>query len=371
MPDIKNITISLNSSSYKIYFGDDLLKYSNKILYNFIDGKNIIIIYDEAVEDKLNELKDSIIKSCKKLSYISVKSGESSKSIATLDKLLDQVLNIGLDRKTIIIALGGGVIGDLVGFAASILLRGISFIQIPTTLLSQVDSSIGGKTGVNAIAGKNLIGSFHQPIAVLSDQNTLKTLTKRDILSGYSELVKHALIYDLKFFEWLEVNGPAVINDDSFIRREAIIYSCKIKAAIIKDDEFEYGQRAFLNLGHTFAHAIESSMSYNWSVLHGEAVAIGIILAFKLAVKIKLCNQSDLDRITKHFKLIGLHITIKSIFNNFIDPKKLWELMKHDKKVSSGNINFILPVKIGEVILHQNIKEATVVNLLREEFNNE
>jgi len=353
---------------YKIYFGNDIVSKANIILDKYIKHKSIVIIYDKALNQQLKPLEMSVSKVVSKITSIGVNSGEKSKSFNNLNFLCEKIIETGIDRKSILIAFGGGVIGDLTGFVASILLRGINYIQIPTTMLAQVDSSIGGKTGINSIFGKNLIGSFHQPIAVLSDTKILNSLNSREILSGYAEIIKHSLIHDRDFFLWLERNGKKIIKGNIKLRTDCIIRACKIKSDIIKKDEFEFGQRALLNLGHTFGHAIESYLEYDGTILHGEAVSIGIIMAFKLAIKNNSCSEKDLDSITKHFNDVGLPVSVSQITDKITSPKKIWSLMQKDKKSSGGILNFIIPSKIGQCSIKRNINPEVILSLLNEEI---
>ena len=361
----------MNNKSYEIYFGEDILKSSNYILEKYIKDKSIIIVYDKALEKHLKLLSVSLSNIPKKLVTVGVNSGEKSKSLKEYSLLNEKIIEKGVDRKSILVAFGGGVIGDLVGFVASTMLRGIDFIQIPTTLLAQVDSSIGGKTGVNSIHGKNLIGSFHQPIAVLSDANVLKSLNNRELISGYAEIIKHALIKDKMFFEWLTKYGEDVINGNNELRIEAIYKACNIKRKIVQEDEFERGQRALLNLGHTFGHAIESYINYDGSLLHGEAVSVGIILAYKLALEIGSTSSKEYDIVLNHFKTVGLPTSIKQLTDKITSKKKLWHLMQNDKKFSNGKLSFIIPEKIGQVRIRNDISSEVILSLLNKEIEND
>ena len=368
---LKTLSVSLKSKSYKIYFGDDILENSNHILEKYIKNKSIIIVYDKILEKHLKFLSDSLSNITNNLVSIGIKSGEKSKSLEMYSFLNEKIIEKGVDRKSILVALGGGVIGDLVGFVASTMLRGIDFIQIPTTLLAQVDSSIGGKTGVNSIHGKNLIGSFHQPLAVLSDVSILKSLSKKELISGYAEIIKNALIKDKIFFEWLSDFGEDIIYGNDELRVEAIYKACNIKRRIVEEDELEHGPRALLNLGHTFGHAIESYVNYDGSLLHGEAVSVGIILAYKLALEIRSTSSKEFDVVFKHFKQVGLPTSIKQLTNKVISENKLWKLMQNDKKFSNGKLSFIIPEKIGQVRMRNDISSKVVLSLLKKEIEND
>jgi len=261
--------------------------------------------------------------------------------------------------------LGGGVIGDLAGFVAAIIHRGVNFINIPTTLLSQVDSSIGGKTGVNTKYGKNLIGSFKQPEIVICDTEVLTTLPKRELLAGYTELVKHALINDVDLFNYLDVNSSEIFKNNTILQ-DAIYRSSLVKAEIVMKDVLEKDIRAHLNLGHTFGHAIEALYKYDGTLLHGEAVSIGIMMAFSLAEKISLCNTTQTEAVKKHFDNVGLKTNFSELPNSSLTSKNLIKLMKNDKKVRSGSINFILPKGIGSVDIFSGIDEDIIKEVLEE-----
>ncbi|MDC0074794.1 3-dehydroquinate synthase, partial [Alphaproteobacteria bacterium] len=299
----------------------------------------------------LSSLNNSLMKSQINFSNIILPSGEKVKSFYFLENLCSQVLEKKIERKDIIIALGGGVIGDLTGFAAGIIRRGIRYIQIPTTLLSQVDSSVGGKTAIDTKHGKNLIGLFNQPSLVICDIKTLNSLDEREIISGYAEIVKYALIRDKKFFKWLLSNGQKVIEKDKDALEYAIVKSCKHKAQIVSSDEFETNNfRALLNFGHTFAHAIENSLNYKDSLKHGEAVAIGIIMAFELSIHLNLCKKEDLILVKKHFTSLGLPTSV-NFLKSEIDVNMILKPMLQDKKNINGKIIFILAKGIGSTFL--------------------
>ncbi|MBL8629200.1 MAG: 3-dehydroquinate synthase, partial [Rhodospirillaceae bacterium] len=287
-----------------------------------------------------------------KSDHIIVPAGETTKSFEHLSRVLDAMLAAKCERKTMIVALGGGVIGDLAGFAASILLRGVDFVQIPTTLLSQVDSSVGGKTGINTTAGKNLVGSFHQPRLVLADTDVLTTLPRRELLAGYAEVAKYGLLGDAGFFDWLEENAAnaLTLSDDA---QAALTYciatSCKAKAKIVGEDEKEAGVRALLNLGHTFGHALEAEMGYGDALLHGEAVSIGMVLAFDLSARMGLCPADDAVRAKFHLANAGLPVSPpKTGPRGKITSDALIAHMAQDKKVADGAVTFILARGIGQ-----------------------
>jgi 3-dehydroquinate synthase len=264
----------------------------------------------------------------------------------------------------VVIALGGGVVGDLAGFAAAIALRGLDFIQIPTTLLAQVDSSVGGKTGINSRRGKNLIGAFHQPMLVLADVAALDTLPRREVLAGYAEVVKYGLIDDPAFFEWLEQNGSALVDGDEGLRSQAVRTSCAAKAAIVGRDERETGDRALLNLGHTFGHALEAAAGYGKTLLHGEAVAIGMVMAFDLSVRLGLCPEADALRVRKHLSSVGLPTDLHALRGPAWRAPELLGHMGKDKKVRDGRITFILVRGIGQAFVARDIQLGEVEALL-------
>jgi 3-dehydroquinate synthase len=264
-----------------------------------------------------------------------------------------------------VIALGGGVIGDLVGFAAAILRRGVRFVQIPTSLLAQVDSSVGGKTGINAAQGKNLIGAFHQPSLVLADIDVLDTLAPRDFLAGCGEVVKYGLLGNEQFFEWLEQNGLALIAGDPVARSEAVRVSCQMKADIVARDETEQGDRALLNLGHTFCHALEAATGYSDRLLHGEGVAIGCALAFETSARLGLCAQEAPSRVRAHLKAMGMKTDISDIDAAMPDPAALFALMGQDKKVVAGQLNFVMAHDIGQAFVTADVSESVILSVLQ------
>ena len=264
------------------------------------------------------------------------------------------------------VAFGGGVVGDLVGFAAAVLRRGVRFVQIPTSLLAQVDSSVGGKTGINSPQGKNLIGAFHQPSLVLADTNVLGSLTVRDFLAGYGEVVKYGMLGDAGFFEWLEKNGPKLAHGDMAARVEAVTRSVQMKADIVSRDETEQGDRALLNLGHTFCHALEAATGYSDRLLHGEGVAIGCAMAFELSARLGLCSQEDPSRVRAHLKAMGMKTDLRDIPGELPDAATLVELMGQDKKVVAGKLNFILARGIGEAFVTSDVPLDAVLAVLQD-----
>ena len=341
---MKKINIQFDERSYPIYIGEGLIS-NYELISQHILGKKVAIITNETVADiYLKTLMDTV-SSHKELISIILPDGESYKSKDSLDSIYAQLLENKADREITLIALGGGVIGDITGFAAATYMRGVNFIQIPTTLLSQVDSSVGGKTGINHPLGKNMIGAFYQPKCVISDMNVLKTLPSRELSAGLAEVIKYGLIRDNKFFEWLESHIQYLIEMNPKYLIEAVQRSCENKAAVVEADEFESGIRAILNLGHTFGHAIEVAQGYgNW--LHGEAVGAGMVMAAKLSQSMGWLADKDVGRIVALIKKAGLPTEPPKI-----SVEKYLELMMLDKKTKDGQINLVLQKSIGEAVL--------------------
>jgi 3-dehydroquinate synthase len=361
----QTVSVALGDRSYDIIIGEHLIPRAGEFLGPVMRSKRAVVITDETVADHYAEaLVGSLHHAGIRASVETVAPGESSKSLPVLAGLTDRILALGIDRSTTIIALGGGVVGDLAGFAAAILLRGLDYIQIPTTLLAQVDSSVGGKTGVNAAAGKNLIGAFHQPRLVLADTGVLKTLPTREMRAGYAEVVKYGAIDQSDFFAWLEANAGRVMAREPSALAHALAASCHAKAAIVAADEREAGRRALLNLGHTFAHALEAEAGYTGSLLHGEAVAIGMVLAFDLSVKLGHCPPGDAGRLRTHLNDAGLPTTIGQRFTNLPTAEKLFDHMTRDKKASDGRITLVLAQGIGQAFTTSATTEREIVEFL-------
>lgn len=294
--------------------------------------------------------------------------GESTKCWDNLIALVNWLLNLEVERGDHIIALGGGVIGDLTGFAASVLKRGCQFIQIPTTLLAQVDSSVGGKTAINAPAGKNLVGAFHQPALVLADLDALGTLPLRELRAGYAEVVKYGLLGDAAFFDWCEVNGPALLSGDLAARKYAVAASVRAKAAIVAQDEFETtGLRALLNLGHTFGHALEAETGFSDRLLHGEGVALGMVLAARFSARRGLMAGAEAERIAAHIAAMGLPADVRALGLN-VSGAQLAAHMLHDKKVDAGRLAFLLMRGIGQAFLTKDVTLEEVTAFLAREL---
>ncbi len=368
----KNLTkvhIELKDHPYDILIGNGMLEQSGEILKNMFPKARFAIITDTNVAKfQLPRLVKSLDEAELNHTVITVEAGEASKSFATLEKVMDQIFLAKLERSDIILALGGGVVGDLAGFAASIAKRGMEFVQIPTSLLAQVDSSVGGKTGINTKRGKNLVGAFHQPKLVIADLDALNTLPKRQFTSGYAEMAKYGLIDDEDFFFWLEENHTDIFNHSPALSR-AIASSCKAKARFVIADEKEAGMRALLNLGHTFGHALEAITGYSDKLLHGEAVAIGMVLAFEFSAELDLCNSQDALRVKRHLQLLGLPTMLSDMNDVDLTINGLMEAIYQDKKVKRGKLTFILTKAIGKSFIEHNIDSDRLIKFLRKKIN--
>ncbi|MBL4614388.1 MAG: 3-dehydroquinate synthase [Magnetovibrio sp.] len=369
--DIDTLCVQLGDRSYDIVIGAGLIESAASKIAPVLARPRCIIITDENVAPHyLAPLKASLEGAGIKVETITLPAGEQTKSFAQFQKLCETILEMRIERSTTLIALGGGVIGDLVGYTAASILRGIPFIQVPTTLLSQVDSSVGGKTGINTKHGKNLVGAFYQPKLVLADTQTLNTLDRRQLLAGYAEVVKYGLIDSPDFFEWLEVNAQALIDGDMDKRRHAVLTSCAAKARVVAEDERESGKRALLNLGHTFGHALEAETGYGGTLLHGEAVSIGTAMAFDLSRRLELCSGQDSARTAAHFDAIGLASDFKALNTDGWTTDKLMDHMSRDKKVEDGKLTFILARGIGQAYVTRDIDTADVRALLNDWLKN-
>jgi 3-dehydroquinate synthase len=362
---IETIRVELGVRGYDICVGDGLLAAAGARIAPFIRRRPTIVITDRNVAAlHLDPLTHALAGQGIESASIVVEPGEGTKTFSGFERLADAILDLRPERRSTLIALGGGVIGDLVGFAASVVLRGIDFVQIPTTLLAQVDSSVGGKTGIDTRHGKNLIGSFYQPRLVLADMGTLNTLPRRELLAGYAEVVKYGLLGDAAFFAWLEQNGPRLVAGDAEARRRAVTVSCRAKAAIVAEDEREEGRRALLNLGHTFGHALEAETGFGAELLHGEAVAIGMTMAFDLSVRLGLCPAADAARVRRHLAAVGLPSGLDSLRARRWSAAALIDHMRQDKKVRDGRIAFVLARGIGQAFVAHEVDIAEVEALL-------
>ncbi len=352
------VRVDLAGRSYDIRIGPGLIGQAGAHIGPLLARPAMVIVTDETVAGlHLEALEAGLAAAGIDSQAIVLAPGEATKSMAELTGLLERLLALKVERDDLIVALGGGVIGDLAGFAAAVLRRGVGLIQVPTTLLAQVDSSVGGKTGVNAGAGKNLIGAFHQPRLVLADIDVLETLPDREFLAGYAEVVKYGLLGDAEFFEWLEKNAAHMLAGDGDDSRAARIHAvrrcCEMKAAIVARDEFERGERALLNLGHTFGHALEAATGYSARLLHGEGVAIGLALAFETSARMGLCAQECPSRVRAHLAAMGMKKDLTDLEGELPDVEGLMALMGQDKKVRQGRLTFILARGIGEAFVER------------------
>lgn len=359
------IAVELGARAYDVLIEDGALDRAGAYLARFLPRGRAIVITDQHVAAaQLPRLTDALSAVGIVVDPVILPPGEGTKSWAALATLVDALLARGIERSDHVVALGGGVIGDLVGFAAAIVKRGCSFIQIPTTLLAQVDSSVGGKTAINSPAGKNLVGAFHQPAFVLIDPTVLDSLPIRETRAGYAEVVKYGLIDDAAFFAWLESHGDALLGGDVAARHHAIAHSVRAKAAIVADDERETsGRRALLNLGHTFGHALEAATCFSDALLHGEAVAAGCTLAFRYSVRLGLCEEAEAERVAGHFRAVGLPdgLAAAGVSDS---GAVLAGHMAHDKKASGGTVPFLLARGIGQTFLARDVVMADVAAFL-------
>ena len=354
------IPVSLGARSYDVVIEAGLLSRAADWLTPLSRGRTMAIVTDENVLPHLATLQTALTSAGVASEAIVLPPGELTKSWAQLEALTDRLLDLGVERGDHVIALGGGVIGDLVGFACSILKRGCGFVQVPTTLLAQVDSSVGGKTAINSRAGKNLIGAFHQPALVLIDPDVLDTLPVRQVRAGYAEVVKYGLIDDPAFFDWCEANASALIAGDPAARAHAIAHSVAAKARIVAEDERETtGTRALLNLGHTFGHALEAEAGFSDRLLHGEAVAAGMALAFGYSVAHGLAPAADAERVAAHLRTVGLPDSAAAA-GITADGETLVAHMLHDKKMDAGTLPFLLARGIGQTFLDKSVDLADV-----------
>ena len=352
---IQKLRVELGERGYDILVGPGLIAHAGAAIAPLLRRRQIVIVTDETVAGHyLSPLRESLAEHGVATHAVVLPPGEATKDLAHFGRLVDDVLACGIERGTMLVALGGGVVGDIAGFAAATLLRGIDFVQIPTTLLAQVDSSVGGKTAINTSAGKNLLGAFYQPRLVLADTASLATLPRREVRAGYGEVVKHGLIRGTDFFEWLEAEGRAVCDLDAAALTRAVIESCHMKAAIVSADERETGDRALLNFGHTFGHALEAETGFGDRLLHGEAVALGMVLAFDFAVRLGLASGQDAHRVRQHLAAAGLPTELGEIGLSGSAADRLLLHMSKDKKVRDGAITLILPRRIGEVFVSRD-----------------
>ena len=378
MTVLKKLSINTENKSlkYSILIGDNFMESLENNFFKTLKGKKIYVIYDEFFykiksHKKLVENFENLsTKLLSKIFFFKIKSKDKFKNLERLSILLNFILSNRINRDSIIISIGGGVTGDLVGFASSIVLRGVKYIHIPTTLLSQVDSSVGGKTGINTVHGKNLVGTFYQPEGVLIDINFLKTLPKRELLAGFSEVIKYSFIHDKKFFNYLKNNFENIKKLESPYIENIIFKSCQIKAKIVSIDEKEQGIRAILNFGHTFAHAFENLINYDSKILiHGEAVAIGMACAFRLSVIMNLCSKKEAASCIELISRFNLPTKLKDIKGIKLSSKILLDKFYLDKKVKNGKITLILCNGIGSALIQKDINERTLKKFFDELIN--
>lgn len=357
----REVVVDLAERSYAIVIGPGLMGRAGEMVAARLDRPRTAIVTDANVARlHLAGLKSSLDDAGVETTEIVVAPGEQSKCFATLAQVCDGLLEAGIERRDTIIAFGGGVVGDLAGFAAAILRRGVDVIQIPTSLLAQVDSSVGGKTGIDTAFGKNLIGAFHQPRAVIVDTDLLDTLPLREFRAGYAEIVKYGLIDDYAFYEWLEGAWPAIAGGDAGARIRAIETSCLAKARVVAADEREHGARALLNLGHTFGHALESATGYSDRLLHGEGVAIGMVMAHAFSAELGLCAQEAASRVAAHLSAAGLPVRLDNIEGGLPGPDALLRTMHQDKKTVAGKLTFILTRGLGRAFVAHDVAEADI-----------
>jgi 3-dehydroquinate synthase len=365
----ERVHVALPGRAYDVEIGAGLLAQAGHHIAPLLRRPRVAAITDETVAGlHLEALRAGLAAEGITLEALVLPPGEATKCWAQLMVCVEWLLDRGVERGDVVVAFGGGVIGDLVGFAAAILRRGVRFVQIPTSLLAQVDSSVGGKTGINTRHGKNLVGAFHQPSLVLADTALLGTLELRDFLAGYGEVVKYGLLGDAAFFDWLEAHGPVLAAGDSGerdrARIEAVRRCVQMKADIVMRDETEQGERALLNLGHTFGHALEAATGYSNRLLHGEAVAIGCALAFGLSARMGLCAQEAPSRVRAHLAAMGMKVDLSDIDGPLPDADALMALMGQDKKVVDGQLRFILARDIGAAFVSADVAQADVLAVL-------
>ncbi len=348
----ERLPVALGERAYDIVVGAQLIGDAGRQILPLMRRRQAVVVTDENVARHwLGPLRDSLAAAGIAQHVVVLPPGEETKDLAHFGRLTEDILACGIERGSMLVALGGGVVGDMTGFAAATLMRGIAFVQIPTTLLAQVDSSVGGKTGINTSTGKNLIGAFYQPRLVLADSTTLATLPRRELLAGYAETVKYGLIRDADFFAWCERQGNALCALEPDPIRHAVVTSCRMKAAIVAADEREEGERALLNFGHTFGHALEAETGFSSRLLHGEAVALGMVLAFDFAARLGLVGAAEGERVRRHFAVTGLPTALRDAGLEAVPAEHLLAHMGKDKKVRDGKITLILPHRIGDAFV--------------------
>jgi 3-dehydroquinate synthase len=363
------VDVALGDRAYDIVIGRDVLQSLGERVAALRPGARAAIVTDRNVADHwLEKTQASLAAAGIATSHFTVEEGEGSKSYAGLQQVSEALIAARIERNDLVIALGGGVVGDLAGFSAAILRRGVDYVQVPTTLLAQVDSSVGGKTGINSPQGKNLIGAFHQPVLVLADTAVLDTLPERQFRAGYAEVVKYGLLGDEAFFTWLEANHADIFAGGA-AREHAIATSCRAKAAIVARDEREAGERALLNLGHTFGHALEAATGFSDRLFHGEGVSIGMVLAAELSAHLGMIAETEAARISNHLAAVGLPTHLQDIAGfaqeGLADADALMALMAQDKKVKRGRLTFILFKAVGSAVIAPNVEPSVVRDFLK------
>jgi 3-dehydroquinate synthase len=363
--EIGRLRVGLARGGYDILIGGGLIDEAGRHIAATIRGRRAIIVTDRHVAARYLSRLEAALDAVQIAHHaIVLPPGEATKDFTHYAKLCEDILAFGIERATPLLALGGGVVGDLAGFAAATLLRGLDYVQIPTTLLAQVDSAVGGKTAIDTKQGKNLVGAFHQPVLVLADVETLATLPARELKAGYAEVAKHGLVRDAAFFAWLERNGAALIAGDVAARRHAVERSLAIKADVVGADERESGERQILNFGHSFGHALEAEAGFGAALLHGEAVGLGMALAFDLAARLGHCPVADAERAKRLLAAAGLATSLGGLPPPLRDSSRLLAHMRRDKKVKGGRITLILPRKIGEVFITGDVAPETLLDFL-------
>jgi 3-dehydroquinate synthase len=363
------VDVALGDRAYDIVIGRDVLASLGKRIAALRPGARTAIVTDRTVAIHwLARTEASLAEAGIATSHVIVEEGEGSKSYAVLERVSEALISAKIERNDLVVALGGGVVGDLAGFAAAVLRRGVDFVQVPTSLLAQVDSSVGGKTGINSPQGKNLIGAFHQPVLVVADTAVLDTLSPRQFRAGYAEVAKYGLLGDQAFFTWLEKNHADIFSGAT-AREHAIATSCRAKAAIVARDEREHGERALLNLGHTFGHALEAATGFSDRLFHGEGVSVGMVLAAELSAKLGMIGDDDVIRIKHHLTDVGLPTALQDIAGfsqeGLADADALMTLMAQDKKVKRGRLTFILLQAIGRAVIAPDVEPSLVRDFLR------
>ncbi|HDR29125.1 3-dehydroquinate synthase [Rhodovulum sp.] len=364
---VETVHVALPGRAYDIRIGPGLIARAGAEIGPLLTRPRVAIVTDETVAAlHLAPFRAGLAAAGIEAPALALPPGEATKGWAQFSRAVEWLIEQKVERGGMVVALGGGVIGDLAGFAAAVLRRGVRFVQVPTTLLAQVDSSVGGKTGINSAHGKNLIGAFHQPGLVLADTGVLDTLPRRDFLAGYGEVVKYGLLGDAAFFDWLEENGPALAAGDLAARIHAVRRSCEMKAGIVERDETEQGERALLNLGHTFCHALEAATGYSDRLLHGEGVALGCALAFDLSARLGLCSQEEPSRVRAHLAAMGMKRDLADIPGDLPGAEALIGLMAQDKKVQDGRLRFVLARGIGQAFVTSDVDAGLLRALLDE-----